>query len=73
MKISVSDNKTTTNYLLKLHYRCDDENDQINSKKVKAFNKTDQPSAKIRKISPDGYVFILFNSTMKVRYHPEKL
>jgi len=67
VKISVSDNKTTTNYLLNLHYRCDDENDQINSKKVKAFNTTgDQPSAKIRKISPDGFVFILFNSTMKV-------
>jgi hypothetical protein len=36
-------------------------------------NKTDQLSAKIRKITFDGFVFIEFNSTMKVPSHPEEL
>ncbi len=39
-----------------------------------SFNPTgDQPSAKIRKITFDGFVFIKFNSTMKVPSNPEEL
>ena len=40
----------------------------------RGFNPTgDQPSAKIRKITFDGFVFIKFNSTMKVSSNPEEL
>jgi hypothetical protein len=65
-----------SNYFIKLHFRCDEKIDLPDATKVKdeGFNPSgDPPTAKIRKITLDGLVFIKFNSTLKVPSHPEKL